>query len=107
MTKSGPLPSPLVLQNDHTGEHMEMIRRSGEEGEWLEVRASMPAHTVGPPLHLQRKEVVEIRVTTGSLSIIKDGRRGSGGRFAASGGCWGGTAATTGRVPPPAAPELR
>jgi quercetin dioxygenase-like cupin family protein len=76
MTKSGPLAQPLILRNDHTGERMEMVRRAEEDGEWLEVRATLPPHTAGPSLHLHRRELVEIRVTSGSLSVMKEGGRG-------------------------------
>ena len=66
---------PLVLENRHTGERLELLRHEDEHGLWLRVRAELPGHQVGPSLHMHRKEVVELQVISGRVSVLKDGMR--------------------------------
>ncbi len=66
---------PLVLENRHTGERLE-LRRMLREGEMcLEIRGSLPPKAEGPPLHVHLKEHEEGRVHRGRLTAVVDGQR--------------------------------
>ena len=66
---------PLVLENRHTGERLE-LRRVVRGGEMcLELKGSLPPHSEGPPMHIHFFEDEEGRVTAGTLSAIVDGQR--------------------------------
>ena len=70
-----PSPEPLVLENRHTEERLE-LRRIAKGGEvWLELRGSLPPHREGPPLHIHFLEDEGGRVTSGTLSAVVDGQR--------------------------------
>lgn len=65
----------LVLENRHTGEHLELRRiRRGDEI-WLELRGTLPPHREGPPLHIHFAEDEEGTVHSGTLSAVVDGRK--------------------------------
>jgi len=65
---------PLILENRHTGERLEMFRvaRNGET--WLAIRGSLPPHRKGPPLHVHYQAAEEFRVISGTMSAVGDGR---------------------------------
>ncbi len=64
---------PLVLDNRHTGERLE-LRRVTEAGETrLELHGSLPPRREGPPLHVHHREHEEGRVVAGTLSAVCDG----------------------------------
>ncbi len=66
---------PLVLENRHTGERLE-LRRIAQDGEtWLELKGSLPPHRDGPPLHVHHDEHEGGRVLSGTLSAMVDGRK--------------------------------
>ena len=66
---------PLVLENRHTGERLE-LRRVVLDGETcLEVRGSLPPRSEGPPLHVHLEEHEEGRVTRGRITAVVDGQR--------------------------------
>jgi len=65
----------LRLENRHTGEVLE-LRRQVENGEpILELRGTMPARQVGPPLHIHHLEDEECLVTAGILTAEAGGQR--------------------------------
>ena len=61
-------PHPLVLENRHTGERLELRRVEDERGLWLELKGSLPPHSDGPPLHVHFKEDEGGRVLSGTVS---------------------------------------
>ncbi len=66
---------PLVLENRHTGERLE-LRRMLIDGEMcLELRGSLPPKSEGPPLHVHLKEHEEGKVKRGRLTAVVDGQR--------------------------------
>ena len=66
----------LVLENRHTGEHLEIQRVAGSNGQtWLALRGSLPPHRGGPPLHIHFHEHEEGEVRAGTLAAEVDGRR--------------------------------
>jgi len=68
-------PSPLVLENRHTGERLE-LRRVRIDGETcLELRGSLPPHSEGPPRHVHLEEHEEGVVHEGVLTAEVDGVR--------------------------------
>ncbi len=69
------MPQPLVLENRHTGERLE-LRRPELDGEvCLEIRGSLPPHSEGPPLHAHFLEREVGTVRSGRLTALVDGRR--------------------------------
>lgn len=66
---------PLVLENRHTGERLELVRHEDEHGPWLRIRGELPPHQTGPSIHMHRKEAVEIAGVSGTISVLKDGMR--------------------------------
>jgi mannose-6-phosphate isomerase-like protein (cupin superfamily) len=75
LTTSPPSPTPLRLENRHTGEVLE-LRRQQRNGELvLALRGTLPAHRAGPPLHIHHFEDEEGLVTSGTLSVEVDGKR--------------------------------
>jgi len=65
----------LIIENRHTGEHLE-LRRVARNGEtWLAVRGSLPARRKGPPLHVHLREAEEFNVISGTLSGLDNGRQ--------------------------------
>lgn len=66
---------PLIIENRHTGERLE-LRRMRIEGEMcLQLRGSLPPRSEGPPLHMHLKEREEGAVRRGKLTALVDGRR--------------------------------
>lgn len=66
---------PLVLENRHTGERLELRRLLVDGDICLELRGSLPARSEGPPLHVHLKEREEGTVNRGRLTAVVDGRR--------------------------------
>jgi mannose-6-phosphate isomerase-like protein (cupin superfamily) len=65
----------LILQNRHTGEHLE-LRRVAKDGQiWVALRGTLPPHRQGPPLHVHYQEAEEGRVIAGTLSAVLNGRQ--------------------------------
>lgn len=75
MTNSDGGPRSLRLENVHTGEVLELLRRRRGGEVVLELRGSLPARQAGPPLHVHHCEDEEGRVTAGTLSVRVGGRR--------------------------------
>ncbi len=75
MTMADSDPRPLRLENVHTGEVLELVRRRRGDEVVLELRGSLPARQAGPPLHVHHGEDEEGRVTAGTLSVQVGGRR--------------------------------
>ena len=67
--------TPLVLENRHTGERLELRRVPRQGGVCLEVRGTLPPHREGPPLHIHFMEDEQGTVQSGVLSAVVDGRR--------------------------------
>lgn len=65
----------LRLENRHTGEVLELRRRSENGAVTLELRGTLPPHQVGPPLHIHHREDEEGTVSSGTLSVEVGGRR--------------------------------
>lgn len=74
----------LRLENRHTGETLELRRRSRNGEVTLELRGTLPPHQDGRPRHIHRMEDEEGTVTAGTLSVEVDGRR-TGARRAVAG----------------------
>jgi len=73
----------LIIENRHTGERLAMRRVKRGDEVWLELKASLPAHRQGAPLHIHVAEDEEGVVRSGTLSAVLNGRRftaGSGER---------------------------
>lgn len=68
-------PVRLRLENRHTGEVLELLRRRHDGQVVLELRGTLPAHRDGPPLHIHYLEDEVGTVTAGTLSAIVGGRR--------------------------------
>lgn len=66
---------PLVLDNRHTGEHLELRRLTRDGQVWLELKGTLPPHSEGPPLHVHYREAEEGRVVSGTLSAALNGRQ--------------------------------
>lgn len=66
---------PLVLENKHTGERLELRRIRVDGEECLEIRGSLPPYSQGPPLHVHVLESEMGTVHAGRLTVIVDGRR--------------------------------
>lgn len=82
--------NPLILENKHTGERLELrrIRLNGEE--CLEIRGYLPPQSQGPPLHIHLLEKESGTVHAGQLTAVVDGRRievGPGESFELPVGC--------------------
>jgi uncharacterized cupin superfamily protein len=68
--------APLILQNRHTGERLE-LRRVAKNGEiWLAIYGLLPPRRQGPPLHVHYGQVEEARVRAGTLSTLLNGKQG-------------------------------
>jgi len=66
---------PLVLENRHTGERLE-LRRVRIDGETcLELRGSLPPRSEGPPLHVHLREGEEGTVIRGRLTAMVERQR--------------------------------
>jgi mannose-6-phosphate isomerase-like protein (cupin superfamily) len=68
-------PTHLRLENRHTGEVLELLRRRHNGEILLEIRGTLPAHREGPPLHIHHLEDEEGTVEAGTLSAEVGGRR--------------------------------
>ena len=68
-------PNALVIENRHTGEHLEMQRVARDGQTWLFMRGWLPAHRLGPPLHIHYQAAEEFHVISGTLSAESDGRQ--------------------------------
>lgn len=66
---------PLVIENKHTGERLEMVRKVIDGVTCLELRGSLPPHCEGPPLHVHHREYEAGTVLAGRLNAVVDGRR--------------------------------
>jgi len=66
---------PLILQNRHTGERLELRRLRLDGVVCLEIRGSLPPHCEGPPLHVHFQEHEEGRVQRGVLTAVVDAKR--------------------------------
>ena len=66
---------PLRLENRHTGEVLELVRRRVNGERVLELRGSLPPEREGPPMHIHPFESEDGIVTAGTLSVELDGRR--------------------------------
>jgi mannose-6-phosphate isomerase-like protein (cupin superfamily) len=65
----------LVLENRHTGERLSLRRvRRGDEV-WLELNGSVPPHGEGPPMHVHVMEDEELKIESGTLSAVLNGRQ--------------------------------
>jgi mannose-6-phosphate isomerase-like protein (cupin superfamily) len=72
---TNPETSELVLENRYTGERL-ALRRVVLNGEGcLMLKASLPPHREGPPLHIHFAEDEQGRLLSGTLSAVIDGRR--------------------------------
>jgi mannose-6-phosphate isomerase-like protein (cupin superfamily) len=72
----------LILENRHTGEHLELRRVVRDGRMWLALRGTLPPHRQGPPLHVHYQEAEEGQVKAGTLSAVVNGRQiqvGAGG----------------------------
>lgn len=65
----------LRLENRHTGEVLELRRRTADGQAILELRGTLPPHREGPPLHVHHLEDEEGAVTAGTLSVEVGGQR--------------------------------
>jgi len=66
---------PLRLENRHTGELLELLRRRVDGETVLEIRGKLPPRRQGPPLHVHHREDEEGEVLAGTLSVELGGRR--------------------------------
>lgn len=64
----------LILNNRHTGEHLELRRVSDGGQSCFALKGSMPPNRQGPPLHVHFSEAEEFHVVSGTLSAVADGR---------------------------------
>lgn len=71
---------PLVLENRHTGERLELLRVRREGEVCLELRGTLPPHSEGPPLHIHVAEDERGTVNAGVLSAVVDGKRVDAGK---------------------------
>ena len=71
----GPDTSPLVIENKHTGERLELRRLRMDGQVCLELRGSLPPRSEGPPLHIHFEEHEEGKVHSGILTALVDGKR--------------------------------
>ncbi len=67
--------APLRLENRHTGEVLDLVRRGRGADAFLELRGTLPPHRDGPPMHIHYCEDEEGTVTAGTLSAEVGGRR--------------------------------
>ncbi len=67
--------APLRLENRHTGEVLDLMRRGRGADAFLELRGTLPPHRDGPPMHIHYCEDEEGTVTAGTLSAEVGGRR--------------------------------
>lgn len=70
----------LRLENRHTGEVLELRRRSQNGQMILDIAGTLPAHREGPPLHIHHLEDEEGVITAGTLSAEIAGERIEAGR---------------------------
>lgn len=66
---------PLVLENRHTGERLQLRRTCVDGEECLELRGSLPPRSEGPPFHVHLLEHESGTVHAGRLTAVVDGRR--------------------------------
>ena len=71
----GPDTSPLVIENKHTGERLELRRLRMDGQVCLELRGSLPPRSEGPALHIHFEEHEEGKVHSGILTALVDGKR--------------------------------
>jgi mannose-6-phosphate isomerase-like protein (cupin superfamily) len=67
--------NPLVLENRHTGERLEVRRVTAGGETWLTLLGSLPPHREGPPLHIHFREQEVFRVVAGTLSAVSNGHQ--------------------------------
>lgn len=72
-------PVPLRLVNRHTGEVLELVRRTQGGETFIELRGTLPPHREGPPMHVHYAEDEEGTTTMGTLSADIGGRRSEAG----------------------------
>jgi quercetin dioxygenase-like cupin family protein len=63
------------LENRHTGEVLELLRRRHAGETFIELRGTLPPHQEGPPRHIHHREDEVGTVTAGTLSAEIGGRR--------------------------------
>jgi mannose-6-phosphate isomerase-like protein (cupin superfamily) len=68
-------PTHLRLENQHTGEVLELRRRRHNGETILELRGTLPPHRDGPPMHIHYLEDEDGMVTAGTISAEVGGRR--------------------------------
>ena len=66
--------TPLLLVNRHTGERLELMRFEDSDGQWLQIKGSLPSQSQGPPLHIHELEDEGGRVISGTLTALLNGR---------------------------------
>jgi mannose-6-phosphate isomerase-like protein (cupin superfamily) len=69
----------INLENRHTGEQLTLRRVKRGDEVWLELKGSLPPKKEGPPMHVHFAEDEEGRITSGTLSVVIDGRRMTAG----------------------------
>jgi mannose-6-phosphate isomerase-like protein (cupin superfamily) len=67
--------APLVVENTHSGERLEMVRRPWQGGEELSFRGYLPAGGAGLPLHAHLLQEEGVEVVRGRLGAIVSGRQ--------------------------------
>jgi len=67
--------APLILENRHTGERLEISRILDGGEECFRLKGSLPPKRQGPPLHMHLAEDEEGTVLRGVLSVLVGGRR--------------------------------
>ena len=68
-------PGWLTLRNRHTGEQLSLRRVKRGDEVWLELKGSLPPRRQGPPMHIHWAEDEELRVVSGTLSAVLNGRQ--------------------------------
>lgn len=66
---------PLVIENLHTGERLEFVRRPWNGAEELRFRGTLPPGRAGPPLHAHLRQEEGVRVLRGRLTTMVSGER--------------------------------
>lgn len=72
---SDAMPGPLVLENEHTGERLEISRFLDGAEECFHLKGSLPPKSEGPPLHVHFEEDEVGTVRRGVLSALVGGSR--------------------------------
>lgn len=62
-------PTCLRLENRHTGEVLELVRKFDGGERVIELRGTLPPHEDGPPLHIHHFEDEDGMVTAGEITV--------------------------------------